>query len=76
MPLGADRTRDLLAELRGVTCRCGATKRPATTFCPSCYFSIPRPLRTDLYRLFGEGYEAAYDRAVTFLTTHTTHSLP
>ena len=58
---------DLLRELRGTTCRCGAAKRTRETFCRDCYYRLSPPQRRALYRLVGEGYEEAYAAAVAKL---------
>lgn len=60
-------TRELIAELAGIVCRCGDPKEPRRTFCRRCYYSLPRKLRARLYDLVGGGYERAYDEAVAFL---------
>lgn len=57
----------LLAELGGIRCRCGRSKRPRATFCLDCYWSLPALLRRALYRGIGEGYEEAYAAAVEHL---------
>ena len=61
--------RDLLRELAGTTCRCGATKRARNTFCAACYVALPPPMRRALYRPIGAGYEEAYEAAVAALET-------
>jgi hypothetical protein len=63
---------DLLRELRGTTCRCGATKRTRETFCRGCYHRLAPPQRRALYRPIGEGYEEAYRDAVASLDEETS----
>jgi len=58
---------DLIAELRSETCRCGRRKQSRQTFCRSCYFSLPSPARSDIYKRVGSGYQQAYDAAVALL---------
>lgn len=60
-------TINLIRELAGDKCRCGKAKRPKQTFCRSCYFSLPEPMRAALYDRIGEGYEQAYGNAVAHL---------
>lgn len=57
----------LVKELVGVTCQCGKTKATNQTFCRSCYFSLPDGIRLKLYNGIGNGYEGAYQEAVTLL---------
>ena len=59
--------RELVAELAGVDCRCGAVKERGQTFCKRCYFRLPKHLQTRLYRRVGDGYEEAYSAATEFL---------
>ena len=59
--------RILIAELKGIECRCGSTKKPMMTFCYHCYSKLPRVARNALYRRIGEGYEASYQVAVEAL---------
>ena len=55
---------ELVRELSGPLCRCGARKVRGQTFCKPCYFALPPPLRVALYRGIGNGYEEAYASAV------------
>lgn len=57
----------LVQELLGTVCRCGKKKGSRKTFCHSCYFSLPKPMQTALYRRVGAGYEAAYAQAAARL---------
>lgn len=59
--------RELIIELNGELCRCGKTKASGQTFCRRCYFALPRPMRSALYRRVGAGYEAAYAAAANHL---------
>ena len=54
----------LVEELRGTKCRCGAAKTSRQTFCRTCYFTLPKKKRMALYRPVGGGYEEAYQQAV------------
>ncbi len=56
----------LIRELVSTECRCGRAKKSRQTFCRSCYFSLPREMQANLYRLVGEGYEEAYEAAVQY----------
>lgn len=58
---------DIIAELQGTVCRCGRHKRSGETFCSRCYFRLPPPLRSPLYRRVGDGYDEAYSAAVAYL---------
>jgi hypothetical protein len=59
--------RELLRELAGTTCRCGATKRKGKTFCRRDYYNLPPSCARRLYSPFGAGYEDAYERACRML---------
>jgi hypothetical protein len=60
-----------LRDFVGLVCRgCGDTKMGSQSFCTHCYFRLPKDLRRNLYRRFGEGYEAAYESAVCWLRDH------
>lgn len=59
--------KELLAELVGTTCRCGARKVARQTFCRAHYFRLPAGMRNALYDGMGQGYEDAYGRAAEFL---------
>lgn len=64
--------RKLIAELRSVTCRCGAAKKTRQTFCPQCYYALPHSMRVRLWDLMGEGYEQAYAAAAEKLGMDTS----
>ena len=53
--------------LRSLKCRCDNKKRYAESFCYSCYKALPKDLRSALYNGLTEGYERAYESAVTWL---------
>ena len=55
--------RELILELRGTRCRCGAPKTERQTFCHSCYYALMPSQRQALYQRIGEGYEQAYAAA-------------
>jgi hypothetical protein len=55
-------------ELRGTICRCGAPKRKGHSFCSKCYYRLPPPLRQRLYLDLSNGYLAAFETALTYLT--------
>ena len=57
---------ELVKELCGVVCFCGAVKGARQTFCRHHYRSLTRPLRRALYDRLGDGYEEAYDAARKF----------
>lgn len=60
-------TNELVQELRGVKCQCGAKKQPRKTFCGACYYSLTVTQQRALYRLVGNGYEEAYANAIKSL---------
>lgn len=60
-------TRELVRELAGNRCQCGLTKNKGQTFCRHCYFKLPRDICLTLYRRIGEGYEEAYQAAISRL---------
>lgn len=59
---------ELVRELVSTKCRCGAKKSNRKTFCPKCYFSLPRKLQDELYNEVGNGYAEAYQRSEEILT--------
>lgn len=67
--MNAKSTTDLLRELAGRNCQCGRIKKARQTFCQRCYFRLPPAMRHALYDRIGEGYEAAYQRAVDYLAS-------
>lgn len=54
--------------LKGEECQCGRYKQPGYALCFRCYRELPGDLKRALYRRMGEGFEAAYDEAVSYLT--------
>lgn len=58
---------ELVKELRGIVCRCGAPKRTKETFCGKCYYALPLAKRRALYNHLGEGYREAYEDAIKTL---------
>jgi hypothetical protein len=46
---------------------CDGVKDRGNVFCGSCYFSLPKDMRGDLYRPMGEGFEEAVDAALEWL---------
>lgn len=61
---------DLIRELRGSRCRCGASKQPDRTFCGPCYRALPESLQKGLYKRVGRGYENCYTSAAAYLDAH------
>lgn len=57
----------MLNDLKGVKCYCGARKAKMQTFCRQHYSSLPPQMRSVLYQRFGEGYEEAYTKALAWL---------
>lgn len=57
----------LIRELQGGFCRCGGTKPCGRTFCGTCYHALPMANRRALWKLMGDGYEAAYADACALL---------
>ncbi len=62
---------ELVAELRGMKCRCGEGKESGKTFCTSCYWSLPRDVQRNLYKKINQGYAEAYQEAVKILSGST-----
>lgn len=59
--------REMRGSLLGYECRCGNTKASGKSFCRECWNRLPRDIGRRLYRLIGDGYEAAYTAACRFL---------
>lgn len=60
----------ILTDLGSTRCRCGSAKRPRRSVCRSCWALLTEAEQRALYRRFGNGYEAAYEAALTSLGTH------
>lgn len=73
MPVDKLLTKRLGESLRSRRCRCGSSKYPGRAFCSSCYFALPRPLRSELYSPLGSGYEEAHAKAIVELDEVATH---
>jgi hypothetical protein len=56
-----------LQELNSEECACGAWKKPKFSLCFACYHALPKDMQTDLWSRLGDGYEEAYDAAITWL---------
>jgi hypothetical protein len=56
-----------LQELNSEECACGAWKKPKLSFCFACYHALPKDMQRDLYSRLGDGYENAYDEAISWL---------
>lgn len=61
------RQTELIRELCGTKCRCGKSKARGKSFCYSCWQKLPPNQRGRLYNPVGQGYEAAYEWAVSIL---------
>ncbi|MHA2065065.1 MAG: hypothetical protein ACXABY_11880 [Candidatus Thorarchaeota archaeon] len=48
-------------------CVCEAWKKKRYSFCYSCYHALPLDMRNDLWQKMGEGYQEAYDAAISWL---------
>ena len=58
---------EIFAQYKSSQCRCGKKKRANSSFCSGCYRRLPPRMRSRLYRLFGLGYESAYEQACEYL---------
>lgn len=55
-------------DLMSANCKgCGGKKSPRKSFCGTCYRALPGKLKTDLYKLIGDGYEQAYGDSLRHL---------
>jgi hypothetical protein len=54
-------------QLRGTLCQCGCLKTKGQTFCSTCYYRLPEPMRAALYKSLADGYMDAYHAAMEFL---------
>jgi hypothetical protein len=59
--------KQLIDELKSTKCHCGGPKSKKKSFCQNCYSNLPRQYQVALYQKIGEGYEAAYKKAVEYL---------
>lgn len=55
-------------DLAGLKCAaCNGRKKAQESFCKRCYFSLPGPMRTLLYKTMLEGYATYYKNALDWL---------
>lgn len=54
-------------ELKSEECQCRKTKQRGRSLCYHCYQALPDDMKKDLYQKLGDGYEKAYDDAVSWL---------
>lgn len=60
--------REMIESLRSTVCPgCDSDKPEGKSFCRRCYFSLPKQLRSDLYRRYGQGYQQAFIDAMAQL---------
>ena len=60
--------QEIWDEFRATKCAvCDDRKGQQRSFCRRCYYALPAAMRQALWRLFGEGYEAAYEAAKSWL---------
>ena len=52
----------------GKRCLCGGNKKPGMAFCGPCYFLLPKAMKDELWKRFGEGFEEGYEAAARWLT--------
>ena len=63
-------SRKIWDEFRSKLCAvCGSAKPPNNGFCRVCYHSLPKTLRSHMWRRFGDGYEEAHEAARQWLLT-------
>ena len=53
--------------LKGNGCQCGRPKYRGKALCFHCYKLLPRDLQADLYKSIGNGFEEAYEQAISYL---------
>lgn len=58
---------ELVRELAGNRCQCGATKEECHTFCKRCHLKLPQSMCRGLYQPISKGYEDAYQAAIATL---------
>lgn len=51
----------------GICGGCGANKKRGMAFCYKCFKQLPISARKALYRYVGQGFEGAYDDALSLL---------
>jgi hypothetical protein len=69
-------TRESLNNLGSSTCpACNNKKQVKQCFCRPCYFKLPVPMRTALYKRVGFGFEEAYTEALRSLEGSGAKSL-
>jgi hypothetical protein len=63
-----ERRLEIFQSLRSFNCDgCGCPKKTMQSLCGKCYYKLPKTLQSNLYRKFGDGYEAAFEQALEFI---------
>lgn len=66
--ISTQRRFEILAALKGTRCAgCGEAKKVMRSHCGKCYYALPPPMRTALYKRFGGGYEEAFEGSLQYL---------
>jgi len=63
-----EKDRRWYAEVRrSEECLCGRPKKGGNAFCWACWSQLPEEMQGGLYRGIGQGYEEAFEVAVSWL---------
>jgi hypothetical protein len=68
MSMSFERREQILHSLSSTHCEgCGNAKNQGKSHCRTCYYKLPKDLRTRLYNGFGKGYEEAFEESLAVL---------
>ena len=63
-----EKRKSILEDFLGTECSgCGGVKRTRMSHCGKCYYKLPKKMKSDLYKLFGQGYEEAFAESQKYL---------
>lgn len=64
-------SKDILEVFHGTRCMgCQGHKSRHVAFCRSCYFQLPRALKSALWQRFGDGFEKAFMGSLSWFREH------
>lgn len=65
-----ERREQILNSLSSTHCEgCGKGKDQRKSHCRTCYYKLPKDLRSKLYKSFGNGYEEAFEESLKVLAS-------
>ena len=68
--ISLERRKQILNSLSSTHCEgCGSAKDRSKSHCRTCYFKLPKDLRSRLYNSFGRGYEEVFEESLNVLAS-------